>query len=46
MNLIIGVASSGEFFFTVNRGRTNQTTFIYFICKLILALEEQDPHWR
>ena len=46
MNLIIGVASSGELFYTVNHGRTNQTTFIYFLCKLVRYLDSQDINWR
>ena len=46
MNLIIGVASSGELFYTVNRGRTNQYTFIYYLCKLSMTLDSIDKHWR
>ena len=46
MNLIIGVASTGELFYTVNHGRTNQTTFIYFLCKLVQVLDSQDLKWR
>ena len=46
MNLILGVASSGEMFYTINHGRTNQTTFIFFLCKLVKALDFQDRNWR
>jgi hypothetical protein len=46
MNMIIGVASTGELFYTVNRGRTNQHSFLYFLCKLTKVLDQIDRAWR
>ena len=46
MNLIIGVSSIGEFFYTINHGRTNATTFLFFLTKLVKHLSESDTNWR
>lgn len=46
VNIIAGVSSYGERFFTVNQGKTNGTTFTFFIMKLIEHLEREDRFWR
>ena len=46
LNIIAGVSNMGEFFFTVNRGKTNSLTFKLYLLRLIQVLTEQDPGWR
>ena len=35
VNLIFGISSKGEFFYTVNSGKTNSDTFFWFILRLV-----------
>ena len=46
VNIIAGISSYGEFFFTVNQGKTNGITFLYFLTKLISELDSIDSEWR
>ena len=38
-NMIACSSSSGECFFTINKGKTNSVTFSYFIMKLVRHLD-------
>lgn len=46
INIIAGISSYGERFYTVNQGKTNGCTFNYFLKKLIEYLELIDKDWR
>lgn len=39
INLIAGISSKDEFFYTVNQGKTNSYTLAYFIVKLVKHLD-------
>jgi hypothetical protein len=38
VNLIFGISSYGEFFYTVNFGKTNSNTFFLYIIKVVQKL--------
>ena len=38
LNLIAAISSWGESFFTINQGKTNEETFLFFIMKLVRHL--------
>jgi DDE superfamily endonuclease len=46
VNIIIGISSYGEFFYTVNYGNTNTDTFFLFMLKLVQQLTSIDTNWR
>jgi transposase len=46
LNIIAGISNFGEFFFTVNRGKTNSSTFKLYLLRLVQVLTEKDPSWR
>lgn len=46
VNVIAAASSKGDVYFTLNRGKTNSLTFIYFLTKLINKLSESDANWR
>jgi hypothetical protein len=46
VNIIAAASNKGEFFYTLNKGKTNSTTFTYFLVKLVDHLSLQDPTWR
>ena len=46
MNLIIALSSEGDMFYTVNHGKTNAQTFVYFLCKLVKHLNRKKPNWK
>lgn len=46
VNIIAGVSSYGETFFTINQGKTNSWTFLYFLMRLIEHMESIDKCWR
>jgi transposase len=46
VSIILGVASDGEIYFTLNRGYHNQNTMIIFLKKLLKVLDGKDQHWR
>ena len=39
VNLILGISSYGEFFYSVNFGKTNSDTFFLYIMKLVQKLQ-------
>ena len=41
-NIIAGISSQGEFYFTTNSGYTTSDTFFLFLMKLIFRLEESN----
>lgn len=46
VSLIMGVSSSGEMYFTSNRGSNNGETITLFMLKLITYLDSINPSWR
>jgi hypothetical protein len=46
LNIIAGISSVGELFFTVNRGKNNANTFELFIIKLVEHLNSKNRKWR
>jgi transposase len=46
VNMIFGVSSRGEFYYTVNYGTTNSDTYFLYIMKLAQRLYLHDRHWR
>lgn len=46
INIIAGISSQGELYYTVNQGKTNATTFIHFMVKLCSHLNSMDRRWR
>jgi hypothetical protein len=46
VNVIFGISNVGEFFYTVNCGRTNSDTFFYFVMKVVDKLNNDDLDWR
>jgi len=45
-NIIAALCSTGEFFYTVNIGKTTSHTFGFFLTKLCEHLEGEDLEWR
>jgi len=45
-NVIAAICSTGELLFSVNHGKTNGHTFMYFLMKLCAHLDGEDIHWR
>jgi photosystem II stability/assembly factor-like uncharacterized protein len=46
INLIAAVSNRGEFFFTVNQGKTNSYTLGHFLIKLVEHMNSIDRDWR
>jgi hypothetical protein len=46
LNIIAGIINKNETFYTVNSGKTNSTSFSFFLIKLCEFLNSQDIHWR
>jgi DDE superfamily endonuclease len=46
INLIAVVGNRGEFFFTVNQGKTNSYTLGHFLIKLVEHMNSIDKDWR
>ena len=46
LSIILGTASDGQIYFTLNRGYHNQHTMIIFLKKLIKVLDGKDSNWR
>ena len=44
--MIAAVSTAGRVFFTINQGKNNSTSFLYFIVKLCRRLDVEDPAWR
>ena len=42
VNIICGVSNRNEMFYTVNRGKTNSSTFSFFLTKLCDYLDGED----
>ena len=40
------VSNKGDLAFTINRGKNNTDTFMWFMMKLCKHLNSQDMHWR
>jgi len=46
INIIAAISSYGEFFYTVNQGKTNSYTFVYFLMKLVDHMNNVDERWK
>jgi hypothetical protein len=46
VNLIAAITSTGEVWYTVNRGITNSETFCFFLVKLVEYLDAVEGNWR
>lgn len=46
INIIAAITNHGEFFYTVNQGKTNSNTFTYFLIKLVAHLNSIDRSWK
>ena len=46
ISIVAAVASTGEVYFTLNKGPNNSLTVKLFLTKLIMALTSTDPDWR
>ena len=46
INMIGAISSRGEFFYTVNQGKTNSYTFLLFMIKLVEHLNQIDKNWK
>jgi transposase len=44
--MIAAVSTAGRVFFTINQGKNNSTSFVYFLVKLCGRLDLEDPAWR
>jgi transposase len=44
--MIAAISTSGKMFFTINQGKNNSASFLYFIVKLCKRLDLEDPSWR
>ena len=45
VNVSFGISNYGEFFYTVNYGKTNSETFFIFLMKLIQKLSVDNIYW-
>ena len=46
ISIIAAVSSKGRVFFTINQGKTTSLTFLLFISKFCLLLDQSDSNWR
>ena len=46
LNIIAAISSTGNLYYTVNRGMNNSETILVFILKVIRQLDLTDPEWR
>lgn len=46
VNIIAAISNKGEFYYTVNQGKTNCLTFTLYLSKLVDHLELVDRKWR
>ena len=46
VNIIAGISSKGDLYYTVNHGRTNRYSFLLYIIKLCEHLNRIDSDWR
>jgi hypothetical protein len=46
INIIAAVSSWGDFYFTINCGKSISRTVLLFLIKLVSHLTDQDPDWR
>ena len=46
LNIIAGVSSKGDVYYSINYGRTNSLTFGFFLGKLVDYLNGEDNNWR
>jgi len=46
INTIAAISNKGEFFYTVNQGKTNSNTFVFFLIKLVEHLNKIDRNWK
>jgi transposase len=46
INIIAGVSSQGNFYFSINKGKTNSWSFLLFMTKLVQHLNAKNQMWR
>ena len=46
INIIAAVSSWGDFYFTINCGKSISRTVLLFLIKLVSHMTDQDPDWR
>ena len=46
VNIIAALSNKGQFYYTVNVGKTNSVTFGYFLAKLCDHLDADKENWR